>query len=305
MAGNHPPRLKADLALIFIAAVWGSTFVLVKEALDSASTMLFLTIRFGVAALALALLYRRRAAPKPGARRRELLAGALVGFCLFTGYFFQTLGLKYTTAAKAGFITGFYIALVPFLSAALYRRVPHPSEVVGAAMATVGIGLMASPSLRFDIAAGDLLVLASTVAYAFHIVVLGHFSTEMSYEGLSVNQIACGALLGLVSFWWIEEPHIVWNASVIVALAVTSLVATALAFSIQSWAQQFTTPTRTALIFALEPVSAWIASYLLRGEVLAARAVVGAGLILAGILLVELKPVGWGGHPSTRRGVSL
>jgi drug/metabolite transporter (DMT)-like permease len=305
MTGSKSLRLRADLALILVSLIWGSTFVLVKEALDSVSTILFLTIRFGMAAVALWVLYRGRAAPAHGNRWREWSAGALVGFCLFTGYTFQTLGLKYTTAAKAGFITGFYIALVPFLSAAIYRRIPHLSEIIGAGMATVGISLMASPSIRLDVGLGDLLVLASTVAYAFHIVVLGHFSAEMSYEGLSLNQIASGAVLGCVSFWWMEDPYIVWNWNVAVALIVTSLLATALAFSVQSWAQQFTTPTRTALIFALEPVFAWIASYLITREVLATRAVIGAALILAGILLVELKPLRWGRHPSTGRGVSL
>ncbi len=294
-------RLKADLALIFVSLVWGSTFVLVKQALDSVSIILFLTLRFAIAAAALAVLFRGRGSHS----RREWTAGALVGVFLFTGYCLQTTGLRYTTPSKAGFITGFYIVLVPIFSAAVYRRAPQVAELGGVALATTGMCLLTIPSLRLEIGFGDLLVLGSAVAYAFHILVLGRFSAEMSYETLSVSQIATGALLGTISFWWLEKPHISFNASVIVALAVTSLLATAFAFAVQSWAQQFTTPTRTALIFALEPVFAWLTAYILTGEVLTPRGAAGAVLILAGVLLVELKPVRLRRHQSDKQSVSL
>jgi drug/metabolite transporter (DMT)-like permease len=288
---------------MLVALIWGSTFVLVKQALDSVSTMLFLTLRFAIAAAALAFIFRGRGLR--WSRRREWMAGAVVGCFLFAGYCLQTTGLKYTTPSKAGFITGFYIVLVPLFSAAIYRRAPQAAELAGVGVATAGMCLLTNPSLRLDIGFGDLLVLASAVAYAFHILALGRFSTEMSYEGLSVSQIATGAVLGTSSFWWLERPHIVLNNSVLVALLITSLFATAFAFSVQSWAQQFTTPTRTALIFALEPVFAWLAAYVLTGDVLTPRAASGAVLILAGILLVELKPTRLSRHPSPRQGVSL
>ena len=295
--------MKADLVLVLVALIWGSTFVLVKQALDSISTLLFLTLRFAIAAAALALIFRGRGVRQ--SRRREWMAGAIVGCFLFTGYCLQTTGLKYTTASKAGFITGFYIVLVPLFSAAIYRRAPQTAELAGVGLAAVGMSLLTDPSLRLDIGLGDLLVLGSAVAYAFHILALGRFSVEMSYEGLSVSQIATGAVLGSASFWWLERPHITFNATVVTALLITSLLATAFAFSVQSWAQQFTTPTRTALIFALEPVFAWLAAYVLTGEVLTPRAASGALLILAGILLVELKPTRLRRHQSPRQGVSL
>lgn len=287
-------RWKADLALIAVAFIWGATFILVKEALATVSTMLFLTMRFGIAAIALWFTFRGRGSHFPRNRKRELLVGFLVGFCLFSGYILQTAGLRYTSASKAGFITGFYIVLVPVLNAIVYRRIPQISEVTGVICAGIGMGLMTLTSLRLDISAGDLLILGCSVAYAFHIIVLGHFSGTMTYETLAVNQIATGAVLGLLTFWWVETPRLIWTTGVVVGLAVTSLLATALAFSVQSWAQQFTTPTRTALIFALEPVFAWVTSFLVAGEVLTTRATVGAFLILSGILLVELKPLRFG-----------
>jgi drug/metabolite transporter (DMT)-like permease len=291
-------RLKGDLALVFVTFIWGATFILVKDALNGVSTMLFLTLRFTLATLALWFVFRGRGSHYPRNRRRELLIGLLIGACLFSGYVLQTLGLRYTTASKTGFITGFNIVLVPVLSAILYRRPPRVSEVIGVGIATAGMGLMTLNSLRFDIGFGDLLVLGCSFAYALHIVVLGHFSRHMSFETLALNQIGAGALLGALTFWWVETPRIAWTRDVIIALLVTSLLATALAFSVQSWAQQFTTPTRTALIISLEPLFAWATSFLIAGERLTLRAATGAMLILAGILFVELKPFRFGGHPS-------
>ena len=294
-----PLRLKADLALVVVSLSWGATFILVKEALNGVSTMLFLTLRFSIATLALWFTFCRRGSHYPRDPKRELLIGFIVGTCLFSGYFLQTAGLRYTSASKTAFITGFNIVLVPVLHAILYRRAPRLSELVGVVIAMIGIGLMTLNSLRLDIGFGDLLVLGCSFAFALHIVVLGHFSRRMKFETLAVNQIGTGALLGGLTFWWIETPRLTWTPGVILALAVTSLLATALAFSIQSWAQQFTTPTRTALIFSLEPVFASGTSFLIAGELLTMRAAIGALLILAGILFVELKPIRSGAHPPT------
>ncbi len=292
-------RLKADLALVGVTIIWGATFILVKEALNGVSTVLFLTMRFVIATLALWIAFRGRGSHYPRNRKQELAIGFLVGSFLFGGYIFQTAGLRYTSASKAAFITGFSIVLVPLLNTILYRRAPGVAEVIGVLIATLGMGLMTLKNLQFDVAYGDLLVLGCAFAYAFHIVLLGHFSRRMSFETLTINQIGTGALLGCLSFWWMEKPFLSWTPSVIVALAVTGLLATALAFAVQSWAQQFTTPTRTALIFTLEPVSAAFTSYLVAGEVLTARATLGAVLILAGVLCVELKPIRFGPHPPT------
>lgn len=283
-------RLRADLSLVLVSAIWGSTFVIVKDALDQVSTMLFLAIRFSIAALALAVLFGRHAATRHHlSRARELRAGFWVGLALFSGYVVQTAGLRYTTAAKAGFITGFYVPLVPLIGALFYRRMPRVAELAGVALATVGMTLLTMPGLDWRIGRGDLLVLGCAFAFAIHIVLLSHFSKHVPFEKLTLYQIAVGALLGLGSFWWIEPVRWHLSGNVVFALTLTSLFATAFAFAVQTWAQQFTTPTRTALIFSLEPVFAWVTSFLLAGEVLSGRALIGAALILAGILAVELK----------------
>ncbi len=286
-------RLRAELLLVAVAAIWGATFVIVKDALEQVSTLLFLGVRFTIAAVALALLFRGRLGTHHHLKRTgEVRAGLIVGLFLFAGYVLQTAGLRYTTAAKAGFITGFYIPLVPVVSALIYKRLPHASEILGVALATAGMTLLTMTSLNLDVSRGDLLVLGCSVAFAFHIVVLGHYSKHLSFEKLALYQISAASLLSLATFWWAEPMRWKLTGGVAFAIGLTALLATAFAFAAQTWAQQFTTPTRTALIFSLEPVFAWVTAFLLAGETLTGRALTGAALILAGILAVELKPFG-------------
>ena len=300
-AGRGSLRWRADLALAGICFVWGSTFILVKDALRDISVLLFLALRFSIAAVVLLVLFHGRHTSSRASRRQEMQAGALVGLWLFTGYAAQTLGMKYTTAVKAGFLTGLCIVLVPIVYALAYRKVPQISEALGVLVATAGMALMTLPGLRIEIGYGDLLVIGCAFAYAVHIVVLGHYadSGRISFTRLSLYQVATVALLSMAACWWVEAPHIRWSPAVIVALGVTSLLATALGFSVQTWAQQHTTPTRTALILALEPIFSWVTAFILAGEVLSRRAALGAALILTGILLVELKPIRFSPHPSS------
>jgi drug/metabolite transporter (DMT)-like permease len=284
----RPAGWKVDGSLVAVALVWGATFVLVKQALADVSTLLFLTLRFSIAAIVLALLFRKEfRAPNAWA---SLLRGAFAGIFLFGGYVLQTAGLKFTTASKAGFITGLYVPLVPLIGGLIDRKLPELSELVGIVIACAGMFLLTVQRDIVNIGQGDLLVAGCAVAYAFHVVILGRFAPVCNIGVLTVAQISAGALLGAATFWWVEPVRLAWSAPVWVALGVTSLLATALAFLIQTWAQHWTSPTRTALIFATEPLFAWVTSYLIAGEVLSRRAGMGAVLILGGILTVELKP---------------
>lgn len=290
-----PPRWRADAALAFVSLIWGSTFVLVKNALEDISTNLFLSIRFSVAAVALALLWFAKRDPKA---RVSWQAGAVTGAFLYGGYLLQTLGLRYTSPSKSGFITGLYIVLVPLLSAAVYKKAPVAAEWIGVASAGVGLGLLTLDTARFELGPGDLLTIGCAFAFAAHILVLGHFARQTDADGLAMTQIGAGAAIGIGTFWWLETPYVRWSFAVIAALAVTSLLATALAFWLQTWGQKYTSPTRAALIFSLEPVFAWLTAFVMAGERLNAQALAGAGCILAGILLVELKPRTGSLHPS-------
>ncbi len=289
MSEHKPPgRFVAEGGLALVALLWGATFVLVKDALNDVSTVLFLAIRFTAATFALGIVTR----PKVGLWKGGILTGVL----LFTGYLLQTLGLRSTTAAKSGFITGLYIVLVPLVSALVYRKAPHWAEMAGILLAAAGLALLTLKGAALEMSTGDLLTLGCAVAYAVHIVVLGHYSRRMDHSWLALLQIGtCGAI-GLSTFWWVEPSYVRWTGRVWLALGVTSLLATALAFAIQTWAQRHTSATRAAIIFSLEPVFAWVTAFFVAGEVLTGRSVIGALLILAGILLVELKPARLGGH---------
>ena len=290
-------RRKAEAALVLNTVVWGATFVLVKAALLDVSPLLFLALRFTLATGALLALFRGfRGAPFAG---KAVAAGALAGVFLFSGYLFQTLGLQLTTAPKSAFITGLTSVMVPLFAALVYRNRPQVSEVAGVLVATAGLGLMTLERAGGSISRGDLLTFFCAMGFAAHIVTLGHFSENMRFQVLSVAQVGAAALLALSSFWWAETPYIRWRPAVICAILVTGLLATALAFTIQAWAQQYTTSTRTGLIYMLEPVFAWITSYCVMGEGLSGRAAAGAALILGGVVLVELKLLNPRLHPSS------
>ncbi len=289
MKGERPPGWLVDLSLIAVAMIWGATFVLVKQALAGVSTLLFLTLRFAIATLVLALIFRKEFR-RPNLSR-GLRAGLIAGCFLFSGYVLQTFGLKYTSASKTGFITGLYIPLVPLFSSLVYKKVPQIAEIVGVLAAFTGMALMTIQKDLLNISLGDLLVAGCAVAYAFHILVLGRFAGSTNLGILTVVQIATCFSICAGTFWWAEPVRVQWTAGLWIALFVTGLFATALAFAVQTWAQRYSSPTRTALIFSTEPLFAWVTSYLVAGEVLSKRATVGAALILAGSLLVELKPV--------------
>jgi drug/metabolite transporter (DMT)-like permease len=285
---------KADLALVGNTIIWGATFVLVKDALADVSPMLFLALRFALAAVVLALLYGRKV------QRASLRDGAIAGVLLFLGYLFQTTGLLYTTPSKSAFYTSLSIPMVPLLGSLVYRSAPRWNEVAGIAVASTGMILLTTEGSRVAWDRGSLLSFFCAVAFAGHIVAVGKFSDRANFETLAVMQILTAAVLAGVSFRLIDTVKLRWTGPVVAAVLVTALLATALAFTIQAWAQQHTTATRTALIYTLEPVWACVTSWLLRGERLSGVAWVGGLLILVGVLLVEVKRSAGQKHQSIR-----
>jgi drug/metabolite transporter (DMT)-like permease len=283
---------RAEAALMVNTIIWGATFVLVKQALRDVSPVLFLALRFTLATVVLLALFRGSwlgSSRHPRNVRWSLAGGALAGTFLFSGYAFQTIGLQYTTAPKSAFLTGLTAVMTPLLAALVYRNKPRAQEVGGVLLATCGMALMTLPGATLAINRGDLLTVCCAACFAAHILTLSRYSAQASFGLLSTAQIGVSALWAWSLFHGMETPHIRWTAGVWAAIVITAVFATALAFTFQAWAQRYTTSTRTALIFMLEPVFAWITSYLLTGETLSARAAAGAGLILAGILVVEVK----------------
>ncbi len=285
-------RLKADAALALCTVLWGATFVVVKGALNSASVFAFMAVRFTLAAVLMAAIFRRALGR---VTRAEVWAGAQIGFFMFTGYAFQTRGLISTTPSKAAFITGSGVVLVPVLMAVFWGRRINRWVWGGALAALVGLYYLTVPSAGFtELNKGDLLVLICAVMFALHIIFVGRYSLDHSVGALSFLQVATTAALTLaalpvvaVTGW--EALRLDWTAELVVAVLITAVLATAVAFSVQVWSQKYTTAAHTAILFSLEPVFAALTSYIVVRERLGRRGLVGAALILAGILLAELK----------------
>jgi len=296
-------KLRAYLLMLFVVAVWGSTFVLIKSALAHATPAAFNLARMTLAFAVMALGYHRY---WRGIRRSDVISGAIVGLCLAAGYQFQTLGLARTTPSKSAFITGMMVVFVPFLSAIPRLRppgghAPRWGAFLGAGLAFTGIILLTAPSAAGaglaavlpdfrSINLGDVLTLGCAVSFAFHCIALSHASPRIAFQPLALLQVGFCALFMALSLPLLERPRIDWTPGLLAALAIAAVLATAAAFSIQSWAQSILPSTHTALILTMEPVFAWITSFLVTGERLGMRPAFGALLVLAGIAITELIP---------------
>jgi drug/metabolite transporter (DMT)-like permease len=265
----------ATAALILVTAVWGITFVQVKDAVAVYPLFAFLAVRYLVASAALAAPAVRRLRTLG---RDGLLAGAVLGVLIAIGIGLQTAGLQRTTVTNAGFITGLYVLFTPLLALALFRS-PIPRELWGAvALALLGLTLVSG--VPKGSATGDLLVLVSAAAQALQIVMVERYANRFDAVALTFVEVAaaCAVFLVLaVAFGDLSTPHggTVWAAAV------------AFAYLVQVWAQRRVSATRIAIIFSLETVFAGLAGYLFDGDRLGALGLTGCGAILAGILIAE------------------
>ena len=304
------PIVRAHVLLVLVTLVWGATFVEIKDALGQSSPLIFNAVRMTLASAVLAAIYFRSLRRMS---RRCFFAGIVIGLFLALGYAFQTTGLAYTTPAKSAFLTGLSVVLVPVFLALFWRKRAGAWNVAGVIAAFMGLYLLtvpAAPGGRWgDLAGvnfGDLLTILCAIAFAFQIILVGRATILHSFENLAILQTATAAVVMSAAAPLVESVHIAFSLRVVAALLVTGLLGTAAAFTIQAWAQQFISATNTALIFALEPVFAWLTSYLLLGERLGWRAGAGALLILGGLLASEIL----GAHserispPSTQPGFS-
>ena len=283
--------VKAHLLLVLMTLIWGSTFVLIKAALADSSPLALNAVRMSLAAVLLAFWYRRDLARMT---RPALAAGAMVGVFLYAGYAFQTSGLRLTTPSKSAFLTGVSTVLVPLIMFALWRTTVHAWRAVGIALALSGLFLMTVPAGQQGLAdfahvnLGDVLSFFCAIGFAFQIVFLGRASRRFPFEQIALLQVSVAAVLMAVTAPILEQPHFRPTGTVIACVLVTGVLGTALAFTVQAWAQQFTPATHAALIFTMEPVFAWLTSFIYMKERLGMRAGSGALLILAGVLVSEL-----------------
>ncbi len=278
-------RTKAEALLLVVTFIWGTTFVVVKQALRDASPMPFLTVRFTLASLLLFFVLGRGQKD-----RRSLLAGLILGLALFGGFFFQTHGQAYTTPSKCAFITGFSVILVPLIMVFHGFRM-RGAGIAGGLLGLAGIHLLVLPSGLHAINRGDVFTLLGAVCFAIHIVLVGKYTQRFSFLHLVPIQILVVALLAASTLPLDSSRMLHWTSRLVFAFVVASVFATGFAFSVQNWAQQFMPPAHAALIFALEPVFAALTSRVVIGERLGGKVLLGSALILAGMVISEI----WGG----------
>lgn len=271
------------LALLAMTAAWGSTFFMIKDVVTRIPVPDLLTIRFAIAALALAVI----AGPRLRMSRLTLRRGLLLGLLYGIAQLLQTFGLAHTAASVSGFLTGLYVVLTPLLSAMILRTRIPPAVWAASVLATVGLGVLSLQG--FAIGYGELLTVASAVVYALHIVALGRMSEPGTALQLSVVQMATIAVVCGVAAapGGIQLPASGIDWAIVVYLA---LIAGALTMVLQTWAQARVEASRAAVIMAMEPV--WAAAFAVAfgGESLTGRMIIGGGAILAAMYLVELAP---------------
>ena len=283
-----------------VTAVWGATFTLVQDAIEQLPPLTFNAVRFTIATLvlgAIALPRLRRLS------RGGWVHGTILGVALFAGYAFQTVGLQYTLATNAAFVTGMFVVFTPILAAVVLRRPPGMGAVAGVALATAGLTLLslfgppdvAKAGAWFVPRIGDVIILGCAVAFAAQIIGLGAWASLHDALALTVVQLAVTAVLSAAFSAAIEVGRrpMGWDQSVVVALLITALLASAVGFWVQTAAQRTIPPTRTAIILTMEPVWAGVVGLVFLHERLTPLGWFGCALILAGMLVAELR----GGAP--------
>ncbi len=278
-------QLRADLVLLAVAAIWGSAFVAQRRGMQEIGPFAFTATRFAIGALALAIftgVQRLRAMTAA-----ELRHGLLLGVLLFGGASLQQIGIVYTTAGKAGFITGLYVVIVPLLLALVWHERVNTWSWIGAGLAVCGLFLLSIRSMR--LAPGDGWVLGSALMWALHVIAAGRVVAKSDALRLAVMQYVTCSLLSLIAAaamegtWWTDLRRATGP------LLYAGLVSTGVAYTAQLFAQRYAPPTHAAVILSLETVFAALAGWLLLGETLTTVQVIGCALMLSGMLAASAR----------------
>jgi len=271
------------IALVAVTAIWGSTFIVVQDAVTQMPVMDFLGIRFAFAAI---VMFALRPNCLKGMTRSRLIRSVVLGILLGLGFITQTYGLLHTSAAISGFITGMFVVLTPVVSWVILKRKTGKSIWGAVAIATIGLGLL---SLRgWSMGIGELLTLLCALFFALHIIGLGEWSARRDIYGLAVVQITVVAVISMAAAT-IDGITLPPNATVWGAVILTAVFATAIGFLVQTWAQSLIRPTRVAITMTMEPVFAGFFAVVIGGDHLTLRIIIGATCVLIAMIITGLK----------------
>lgn len=278
-------RAKAELYLFLITFVWGSTFIVTKDLLSEITPFAYVGVRFSIAALLFGLVSFRAL----GRWRKETMwRGGVLGFLLFAGFALQTFGLQTTSASKSAFITGMLVVFTPLWQVALERRLPRPGSILGVLLVTIGLYFLTSPS-GGGFVLGDALTLGAAALFGLYIVYLDMFGKDDETAKLTMAQFVVAGGMGAVFAVSYESTDISLTPSAMAELGYLIIFATIVALYVQTRYQKDSTPTRSAVIFSLEPVIAAGFAYTVAGEILGLSGWLGGAIILTGLLLSEFS----------------
>lgn len=294
-------KLRADLILLTLTAFWGISFPLMRNVLEHMPALAYLSIRFLIAAVLISLIFFKR---HKLIRKREVGGGVVIGFLLFAGMALQVFGLYSTSASNSAFITSMNVAFVPLVLGLFYKQKTHKLTIAGIVLATIGLFLI-SGIIKFQFNLGDFLTLLCAIAFAFQIVFISKFSIRCDTISLSIVQLWTAAIF--TSFIWLifDRSRIIFNLEIIIVLAVTAVLGTAVAFTAQILVQKDTNPSHAALIFTMEPMFALLFTMFIPDptgnfEKLTLITGIGCLLILMGTLVSEYKTIFRRRRPVTR-----
>ncbi|MHA6531964.1 DMT family transporter [Paenibacillus sp. BAC0078] len=276
--------LKAELMLFIVTIFWGSSYLFMKMGLGTLGEFNLIALRFGLAFILAALLFHKRLRKVDA---RTLKYGALLGFLLLGVFTCITFGLKTTTTSNAGFLVALTVIFVPMIEVLVFRKKVAPPQVFGTILAIAGIGLLTlNSSLRIQ--PGDFLCILSAVFYAVQILLTGKAVKTCDTLSIGILQLGFAGGYALVLSALFETPSLPSSTSGWIAILALGLFCSACGFILQPIAQKYTTPTRTGLIFSMEPVFAALFGFWFVGEKLSMQGYTGAALVLLGIVASEL-----------------
>ncbi len=278
-------RMRAEMFLLAITIIWGSTFVLTKFILESASPFLYITIRFGIASILFTILFFNKIKT---INYESVLKGSVLGILLFIGFATQTIGLQYTTASKSAFITGLMVVFTPLFQVLIEKKAPKLGNIIGVVLVAIGLYFLTSPQgSEFNF--GDGLTLICAITFGLYIVYLNVYGKTCDPAHLSFMQFIITTLMAAIIIPFFEEPFLQLSPNFVLNLIYLSIMPTVLALYIMAKYQRFTTPTRSAIIYSAEPPIAAIFAFYVIGERLGLSGIGGGVLIFIGLLFSELS----------------
>ncbi len=278
-------RIYADLILLVVAFLWGTTFAGGKYALNYFTPLYIIAIRFIMACFMMAMAFRK---DFMGLKMRDIRGGVVVGTILFIAFATQLVALQYTEAGKQAFLAGTYVVMVPFISWRLKRKRPETSSFVGAFICFMGIGLL-TLNESLTIGFGDGLTLFSSLFFAGHIISNGHYVDDIGPVKLTITQFGTVAVLSTLSAFIFEPFPTAVAPNGIFAVLYLGILCTGVAYFLQTIGQKYALSTHTAIILSLETVFGSVLALFILGEVFTFKMVLGCASILAAILIIELK----------------